>query len=88
MDTSLDSNLHTVFLEPFCDQERQQLQQFMELSYTIAQVLGITVEELFTRGMNLLQKALQAKQEGRAVSVAGLSEDGRETLKIHEIIRV
>ncbi len=87
MDTSLGPNCTRVILETFCDEERQQLQQFMESSHQLAKLLGISVEELFTRGMNLLGKAFEEKEEGRAVCVASLSED-RETLEIGDIIRV
>jgi hypothetical protein len=87
MDAILGPNCTRVILETFCDKERKQLQQFMATSHQLAELLGISVETLFTRGMSSLGKALEAKQEGRAVCVAGLSED-RETLKAYEIIRV
>ena len=83
----LDPNLHTVFLEPFCDEEFVDLREFMETSHQLAKLLGINVETLFTIGMNLLGKAFEEKEKGRAVSVSGLSED-RKTLKIYEIIQV
>lgn len=82
-----DPNLNTVFLEPFCDQELPALHGLMNSSYQIAQVLGISVEEFFIRGMKLWGKALQEKEKGRAVCVASLLEGG-ETLKICEIIGV
>ena len=82
-----DPNLHTVSLESFSDQELLDLHNFMNSSYQIAKVLGISVEEFFIRGMKLWRKALQEKEKGRVVCVAGLAEGG-ETLKINEIILV
>jgi hypothetical protein len=87
MDTNLGPNCTRVILETFCDEERVDLGQFMATSHQLANLLGISVETLFTRGMNLLGKAFEEKEEGRAVCVASLREDS-EILEIHEIIRV